>query len=222
MVSILTRSHQGHQQRTRLWTQTLCSYGLMYLYHIYEYIRSECTNKDENRQSKVIQLTYGISRAASVMQPCCNVIQSYVITISAGKPNLDSARNFTSHYGVKQLLYKWLHGYIWRYRFCSLGRSQYEFQQPANDSAGSTIKPQGSPNRAKQTHINGIRKTWLGEKRLQKQTSGTTQEEGVMVEGVNSTTQSAAEHRVKNVQNYREFEWKTGAWSEIKHFGRGI
>ena len=35
------------------------------------------------------------------MQPCCNVIQSYVITTTA---NLDSARNFTSHYGVKTIV----------------------------------------------------------------------------------------------------------------------
>lgn len=43
---------------------------------------------------------------------------------------------------VKQLLYEWLHGYMWWYRFFSLERSLYEFQQPANDSAGSTVKPQ--------------------------------------------------------------------------------
>lgn len=38
------------------------------------------------------------------MQPSCNVIQSYVITTSAGKSNLDSARNFLSHYGVKTIV----------------------------------------------------------------------------------------------------------------------
>lgn len=38
------------------------------------------------------------------MQPHCNVIQSYIITTSAGKSNLDSARNFTSHYGVKTIV----------------------------------------------------------------------------------------------------------------------
>lgn len=50
----------------------------------------------------------------------------------------------------------WLHIYIWRYRFCSLGCSLHGFQQPANDSAGSTIKPQGCQNRAQQTHITEI------------------------------------------------------------------
>lgn len=35
------------------------------------------------------------------MQPSCNVIQSYVITTTA---NLDSARNFISHYGVKTIV----------------------------------------------------------------------------------------------------------------------
>lgn len=37
------------------------------------------------------------------MQPSCNVIQSYIITSSAGKSNLDSARNFTLH-GVKTIV----------------------------------------------------------------------------------------------------------------------
>lgn len=121
------------------------------------------------------------------MKLSCDVIQSYVITISAGKSNLDPARNCTSHYGVKTIVAQVVMLlYIRRNRNCSLGCSLYEFQQVANDWVRSTIKPHGSQNRAQQTHITEIWKHQ--QKRLQKQTTGTMQGEGVIVEGISSTT----------------------------------
>lgn len=54
--------------------------------------------------------------------------------------------------------------------------------------------------------------------------TGTTLEEGAVVaavvQRVNSTSQSAAELQV--LQHEITFHRETYAWSELKHFGRGI
>lgn len=61
---------------------------------------------------------------------------------------------------------------------------------------GAQSNPKGCQNRAKQTHITEIWKTYLQVKHFQKQMTETIQEEGVIVEGVNS--QCAAEHAGTN------------------------
>lgn len=86
---------------------------------------------------------------------------------------------------------EWLRRSIRRNRNCSLGCSLYEFQQVANDSVRSTVKPHGSQHGAQQTQTTELRKHQ--QKRLQKQTTGAMRGEGVIWEGIN---QSAAEQHV--------------------------
>lgn len=127
--------------------------------------------------------TYNISKAAPLMQPSCNVIRSYVITNSAGESNLDSARNFTSHYGVKTIVVQVVTQFFGGAGSALWGVPRVNSSSPLMIQRGALSNPRGvnRQNRARQAHVTEeVRETRLQEKRLQRQTTRAAQEDRAM------------------------------------------